>query len=304
MRTVKHSEPGWVGAGRKGGHLPAQWASHKAPECGTPFHACMPFSSLACPAPSLEHPWLSFMPCTLTLRAESALPSPWLPMSVLSHTLCVSDSPQNSGRRAHKEYRLQEQRPKFKSQLRFAHMVIPSHFLSWSLHALPFSSRVSSSRYAGLSEAEFLLLKDAMMSARCLGHSEDEIDCQAANVAQLLEYLPACIKPQVQSPPPHKLGMLACTYSLSTREDQKPKPLDGKSAWATWDSVSKKKSHTWFCLVWSMHCSPLPWGLAFHILVLSSARIPSLAESMPFKVEPLRGERVPAPSRNWHSARR
>jgi hypothetical protein len=78
VRTVKLSEPGWMGAGRNGGHLPAQWASHKAPECGTPFHACTPFSSLLRPVPPLppEHPQLSFMPCILTLQAESALSFP------------------------------------------------------------------------------------------------------------------------------------------------------------------------------------------------------------------------------------
>lgn len=90
VRTVKHSEPGWVGAGRNGGHLLAQWASHKALECGTPFHACMPFFSLACPAPSLEHPWLSFMPCVLTLQAESALPSPSHPcLSCHTPSVCL-----------------------------------------------------------------------------------------------------------------------------------------------------------------------------------------------------------------------
>lgn len=84
-----------TGAGRRGGCLPIQWASHKLPEGGTLFHASVPLLTLFSPreAPpssnpvSLEPSQLSFVPPFL-LADPSRLnqPLPLLATHIPPHT--------------------------------------------------------------------------------------------------------------------------------------------------------------------------------------------------------------------------
>lgn len=63
------SELGCGGGGGHGGHLPAQWAGHKLPECGTLFHASVPF---------LREPALPHLPGArpAVIRPHSLPPDP------------------------------------------------------------------------------------------------------------------------------------------------------------------------------------------------------------------------------------